>query len=164
VQVVALPGEMGHIARRKAVRLVNRDHCGCPPGVPSFMSGVEGRAIQRAYGWRHAAWGNERRRTVQSPFRRGTMRAESVEVLQALVETGAPSGYEQPVQRLFRQYVGDYAAEVRTDVMGNAIAIAQPDGAPRVMLAGHADEIGFLVQYINDEGYIYFAPVGGWDA
>src|SRR5262249_21928933 len=42
--------------------------------------------------------------------------------------------------------------------------VAQPDGAPRVMLAGHADEIGFLVQYINDEGYIYFAPVGGWDA
>jgi putative aminopeptidase FrvX len=37
-------------------------------------------------------------------------------------------------------------------------------GAPRVMLAGHADEIGFLVRYIDDDGFIYFAPVGGWDA
>jgi putative aminopeptidase FrvX len=92
------------------------------------------------------------------------VREESLRFLKSLVETGAPSGYEQPAQQLFAQYVGDYADAVRSDVMGNAIAVANSGGSPRVMLAGHADEIGFLVRYVNDEGFIYFAPVGGWDA
>ncbi|MBI3910995.1 MAG: M42 family metallopeptidase [Armatimonadetes bacterium] len=92
------------------------------------------------------------------------MREESLEFLKVLVETGAPSGYEQPVQSLFRDYVQPYSESVRIDVMGNAIAALNPDGQPRVMLAGHADEIGFLVRHINDEGYLYFGPVGGWDA
>jgi endoglucanase len=91
------------------------------------------------------------------------VREESLEFLRALVETGAPSGYEQPVQRLFGQYVRDDADEIRTDVMGSVIATANRAGSPRVMLAGHADEIGFLVQYINDDGFLYFATVGGWD-
>ena len=62
------------------------------------------------------------------------MRKESLEFLRALVETGGPSGYEQPVQRLFGQYVRDFAEDVRVDVMGNSIAVANGSGAPRVML------------------------------
>jgi endoglucanase len=91
------------------------------------------------------------------------VRKESLEFLRSLVETGGPSGYEQPVQQLYRQYVGDYADAVRTDVLGNTIAVANSGGTPRVMLAGHADEIGFLVRYVDDDGFIYFGPVGGWD-
>lgn len=92
------------------------------------------------------------------------MREESLAFLKSLVETGAPSGYEQPVQSLFSDYVRPYADSVRVDVLGNAIATRNPEGQPRVMLAGHADEIGFLVRHVNDEGYLYFGPVGGWDA
>jgi putative aminopeptidase FrvX len=92
------------------------------------------------------------------------MREESIALLKQLVETGGPSGFEQPVQSLFRREAARYAEEVTTDVLGNVIATRNPDGRPRLMFAGHADEIGFLVRHINDEGFIYFAPVGGWDA
>ena len=92
------------------------------------------------------------------------MEASGYEFLRALVEAGGPSGYEQPIQQIYRRQAESYGAEVEVDVMGNAIATLNRSGAPRVMLAGHADEIGFLVRYINEEGFIYFAPVGGWDA
>jgi putative aminopeptidase FrvX len=92
------------------------------------------------------------------------MEGPSFEFLRALVEAGGPSGYEQPIQAIFRRQAESYGAEVEIDVLGNAIATVNRSGSPRVMLAGHADEIGFLIRYIDDEGYLYFAPVGGWDA
>lgn len=92
------------------------------------------------------------------------MESASYEFLRALVEAGGPSGYEQPVQAIFKRQAEEYGAEVEIDVLGNAIATVNAEGGPRVMLAGHADEIGFLVRWIDDDGYIYFAPVGGWDA
>jgi endoglucanase len=91
------------------------------------------------------------------------MREESIALLQQLVETGGPSGFEQPVQAIFRREAARYADQVTTDILGNVNATLNPDGRPRLMFAGHADEIGFLVRYVSDEGYIYFAPVGGWD-
>lgn len=83
-----------------------------------------------------------------------------------LVETPSPSGFEQPAQRVWRRELEPLADELRTDVMGNAIArLTGPSPeAPRVMLAGHCDEIGFMVKYIDEQGFIYFAPIGGVDA
>jgi len=92
------------------------------------------------------------------------MRRESLDFLQRLVDTPSPSGFEQPGQSVVREYVSQFADEVRTDVMGNVIAALNPDGRPRVMLAGHCDEIGFMVRYITDEGFIHFSPIGGVDA
>ena len=92
------------------------------------------------------------------------MESTSFEFLRALVEAGGPSGYEQPVQAIFRKQAEEYGAEVEIDVLGNAIAVLNRGGDTRVMLAGHADEIGFLVRFIDEDGYIYFGPVGGWDA
>lgn len=82
------------------------------------------------------------------------------------VEAPSPSGFEQPAQRIWRREVEGVADALRGDVMGNAIAriggsLADP---PRVMLAGHCDEIGFMVSYIDDQGFLYFAPIGGVDA
>jgi endoglucanase len=91
------------------------------------------------------------------------MREESIALLKQLVEAGGPSGFEQPVQALFRTAAARHAEQVTTDLLGNVVAARNPDGRPRLMFAGHADEIGFLVRYVNDEGFIYFAPVGGWD-
>jgi endoglucanase len=91
------------------------------------------------------------------------MRDESLTFLSELVNAPGPSGYEEPVQRVFRAYVAPYTDEVRTDVMGNVIAARNPGGSPRVMLAGHADEIGFQVRYISDEGMLYVGGIGGHD-
>ncbi len=55
------------------------------------------------------------------------------------------------------------ADEVRTDVHGNTICVLNPRGKVRVMLSGHCDQIGFMVKYITEEGYLYFAAIGGFD-
>jgi endoglucanase len=82
------------------------------------------------------------------------------------VEAPSPSGFEQPAQRIWRRELERVADEVHGDVMGNAIARLDGTGveAPRVMLAGHCDEIGFMISYIDDAGFVFFAPIGGVDA
>lgn len=91
------------------------------------------------------------------------MDAAPLEFLQQMLATPSPSGYEQPVQRLVREYLAPYAEEVRTDVHGNVIAVKNAAAPLRAMLTGHADQIGFCVQHIDADGYIYFLPIGGWD-
>jgi putative aminopeptidase FrvX len=82
-----------------------------------------------------------------------------------LIEAPSPSGFEQPAQRVIRKALADVADDVRTDVMGNVVAhVKGPEGAPRLMLAGHCDEIGFMVKYVDDQGFLFFAPIGGVDA
>lgn len=92
------------------------------------------------------------------------MKKASLDFLKALLEVPSPSGFEQPVQEVWRRQMRRYADEVRTDVHGNAIAVLHPGGKPKVMLAGHCDEVGFMVKYVNDEGFIYFAAIGGVDS
>lgn len=92
------------------------------------------------------------------------MRPKSFEFLKALAEAPSPSGYEQPAQKVFREYIRGCADEVKTDVLGNTFGyIRGKKNRPTVMLAGHCDEIGFMVTYIDDNGYVYFAPIGGVD-
>ena len=91
------------------------------------------------------------------------MEAAAKEFFQKILETPSPSGYEQPVQDLVRSYVGEFADEVSTDLHGNVIACCNPGKDLRVMFAGHADQIGLLVTYIDDNGFIYTNTIGGWD-
>ncbi len=88
---------------------------------------------------------------------------ESFDVLKRLVDTPGPSGYEQNVQKIYREEIAPYADSVRTDIIGNVIAERNPSGSPRIMLAGHADEIGFQIRYINEDGFLYFGTIGGHD-
>jgi endoglucanase len=94
------------------------------------------------------------------------MRKESLKFLEQLLDAPSPSGYEQPAQRVFCEYVAPLCDEVTTDVMGNVIARIAGKGKdlPRVMIVGHTDEIGLQVKYIDDRGFLYFAAVGGVDA
>ena len=62
------------------------------------------------------------------------MDESTLHFLKKLVETPSPSGYEQPVQRLFREYTSGIADEVETDILGNVTAALHRDGAPRLML------------------------------
>lgn len=91
------------------------------------------------------------------------MRPDSFEFLKALTEAPSPSGYEQPVQNIFRDRIRNFVDEVQTDVLGNSYGLIKGKGKPIVMLAGHCDEIGFMVKYIDEKGYIYFASIGGVD-
>jgi putative aminopeptidase FrvX len=91
------------------------------------------------------------------------MRAESLQFLKELMDTPSPSGGESLGQKLWLEYVKPFAEELKTDAYGNALAILNPAGRPKVLVSGHVDEIGFQVQYIDEEGFIYFQPVGGPD-
>lgn len=89
--------------------------------------------------------------------------AESREFLERMLAAPSPSGFEQPVQAVVREWAGRHADLVRTDVHGNVIAVKNPGGAPRVLLDGHCDQIGLMVQHIDKDGFLYFLPIGGWD-
>ena len=91
------------------------------------------------------------------------MHDASFSFLKSVLETPSPSGYERPVQDLVRAWAGQYADEMRTDRHGNVIAVLNPGAGPRVMLAGHCDQIGLMVQHIDESGYLYVQPIGGWD-
>jgi endoglucanase len=94
------------------------------------------------------------------------MKDQDFDFLKELVEAPSPSGFEQPAQRIIRRVLAPVADEIRTDVMGNVIArlAGAGENLPRVMLAGHCDEIGFMITYIDDGGFLFFAPIGGVDA
>jgi endoglucanase len=91
------------------------------------------------------------------------MRPESLEFLKSLVNAPSPSGYEQPAAKVYRTYTEGFADQVSTDVNGNVLAVLNPDAPVRIMLAGHMDEIGFLVHYIGEDGVLHFSPIGGHD-
>lgn len=92
------------------------------------------------------------------------MQKEPFAFLKAIEETPSPSGFEQPVQRLIAKRMKPFADVIRTDVHGNLIVGLNPEGSPRVMLAGHTDQIGLMVKYIDENGYIFCVQIGGIDA
>jgi len=87
----------------------------------------------------------------------------SVGFLKRLLDTPGPSGFESLPARLWRDEVKGFADQVDSDVRGNSIAAINPKGSPRLMLAGHIDEIGVQVTHLDDDGFLYFAGIGGWD-
>ena len=92
------------------------------------------------------------------------MRDQSLNFLRDLVEAPSPSGYEHPVAGLYRRYAEPLADGMSTDVHGNVTAVLNPSAPTKIMLAGHMDEIGFILHYIGDEGLIYFSAIGGHDS
>lgn len=91
------------------------------------------------------------------------MDARSKDFLQTLFTTPSPSGFEEPIQDVVRKYIAPKADSVQTDVHGNVIAAKNPDSPFRVMLSGHCDQIGFIINYIDADGFLYFLQLGGWD-
>ncbi|WP_440770862.1 M42 family peptidase [Natronorubrum sp. DTA28] len=92
------------------------------------------------------------------------MDSQSRDFLVELLETPSPSGYETRGQRIWLDYVERFADDVRTDAYGNAIAVHEGDpDAPEVVLTGHADEIGFIVRSIDDDGFVRPGRIGGSD-
>lgn len=77
--------------------------------------------------------------------------------------TPSPSGYEERVLALYTSAISPFVDEVYSDVFGNVIAHKKGNGTKRLMLMAHADEIGLMVTYIDDDGFLYFKEIGGID-
>lgn len=75
--------------------------------------------------------------------------------LKEFIEAPSPSGFEQPAQRIWKKYSTRVCDKVYGDILGNAIGIINERGIPRIMLSGHCDEIGLMVQYITEQGFLY---------
>lgn len=91
------------------------------------------------------------------------MEKPSKQFLVDLLETPGVSGYEQPVQKIVESYSEKFADTSETDLHGNLILARNPGQSTRIMLAGHADQIGLIVSQIDESGMIYTQTVGGWD-
>jgi len=92
------------------------------------------------------------------------MREQSLNFLRTLVNTPSPTGHEVRGQRVWLDYVKKFADETFSDAYGNCVAVLNKGGAPRVMLAAHADEIAMGVNFIDADGFIYVRKMGGIDA
>ena len=92
------------------------------------------------------------------------MREASLNFLKTLVNTPSPVGHETRGQRVWLDYAMQFADETFSDAYGNCVAVLNKGGSPRIMLAGHADEIAMAVNYIDDNGFIYVRRMGGVDA
>ena len=80
------------------------------------------------------------------------MDKERKEYLRSLVESHGTPGFEERVQAVFRARIEDVCDLVTTDVMGSVTGVVNPEGSVRVLLDGHSDEIGFMVNYIDEDG------------
>jgi len=85
--------------------------------------------------------------------------SESLGFLKKLLDTPGPSGFESAPAKVWREQAKQFA-KVTGDVAGNSLAEVNGGGSPTIMLAGHIDEIGVIISYIDDQGYGYIQPIG----
>jgi endoglucanase len=88
---------------------------------------------------------------------------QTPEFLVELLDARSPSGYEFEAQAVVDKWVKSEADAYDKDVMGSRIATVNPDGDPSLLVAGHMDELGLIITHIDDNGFLYFKPVGGID-
>ncbi|RLC82889.1 MAG: M42 family peptidase [Chloroflexi bacterium] len=85
-----------------------------------------------------------------------------IEIIKTLTETYGPSGNEARIRKVIKGFVGKLADEIKVDALGNLIALRKgKGGGKKVMLAAHMDEIGIIVNHIDEKGFLRFSKVGG---
>jgi endoglucanase len=89
--------------------------------------------------------------------------ATDIDLLRELCAAPAPTGFEAPVQELVRRRLAEVAAP-QGDPLGNVWAHVVPEGVPQVVITAHADQIGLIVTYVDENGYVSFDRIGGLDA
>ncbi|MFG6148318.1 M42 family metallopeptidase [Halobacillus sp. B23F22_1] len=88
---------------------------------------------------------------------------ETLQMLKELTDAKGIPGNEREAREVMSRYISPFADEVYTDNLGSLVAKKTGNKkGPRIMVAGHLDEVGFMVTRIDESGYIYFQPVGGW--
>jgi putative aminopeptidase FrvX len=92
------------------------------------------------------------------------MNSEAKQFLLRLLDTPSPTGFESEGQKVWMDYVGRFADSLDNDTYGNAWAtLGRNESSARIMLEAHADEIGFMIQNITDDGFLYVTQIGGSD-
>jgi putative aminopeptidase FrvX len=91
------------------------------------------------------------------------MDKNSRQFLEELLLTPSPTGFERDIQRVVKKHMSPFADSIELDLHGNLIVALNPTAPRRIMLAGHCDQIGFMVKHISNEGFIYIMPLGGVD-
>jgi len=91
------------------------------------------------------------------------MEKDRVAFLHKCMDTICPSGFEEEMSRVWRKEADKFADRTWVDVHGNSFAVVNEAGSPCIMLAGHIDEIGLMITYIDDNGYLSFSEIGSWD-
>jgi putative aminopeptidase FrvX len=81
-----------------------------------------------------------------------------------LLNEPSPSGYEEPVQKIWKNEVSKFCKNITQDSHGNLTAVLNAGNDKSILLVGHSDEIGLIVNYINDDGFVYVLSVGGIEA
>lgn len=87
----------------------------------------------------------------------------NIDLMRSLTQASGIPGCEDEVRVIIAQELESLAKDVRADAMGNVISHIPGSGGPRVVVTAHMDEIGFIVRYIDDSGFIRLQPVGGFD-
>ncbi|UCD45945.1 MAG: M42 family metallopeptidase [Candidatus Bathyarchaeota archaeon] len=89
--------------------------------------------------------------------------SKSLDLMKVMMEAFGPSGFEREVNAICKEYMEEYADDVIVDKLGSVTFLAKGSHErPRLLLAGHTDEIGFIVSSISKEGYLTFNTLGGW--
>lgn len=91
------------------------------------------------------------------------MEQRQLAFLRKLLDSPGPSGYEQAPAHVWRAEAETFADEVWRDVLGNSFARVKREGGPKVIIEGHIDEIGFQITHIDEDGFLWFDQIGGWD-
>ncbi|UOQ85346.1 M20/M25/M40 family metallo-hydrolase [Gracilibacillus salinarum] len=89
------------------------------------------------------------------------MEKERLTFLQELLHTPSPSSLEMQIQKKWMAYVAPFADEIRTDHAGNVVAVRNEAADFHLLLAGHCDEIAFVVNRIDEDGFVYVDKMGG---
>ncbi len=85
-----------------------------------------------------------------------------VELLKKLSNAHGISGYEDEIREIIKDELKDFVDKIEIDPLGNIFCVKKGDSDYKIMLAAHMDEIGFMVKYIDDKGYLRIVPIGGW--
>lgn len=86
------------------------------------------------------------------------------ELIQKLTETYGPSGHEEQIREVIRAEVQTLADEIQVDTLGNLIAVKKGQGGgKKIMLSAHMDEIGVIISYVDEKGFLRVQPIGGLD-
>lgn len=91
------------------------------------------------------------------------MKDNTVSFLEDYVNSISPSGFEGEAAELWKEEAKKFAGKIHGDRHGNSFAVLNEGGDPKVMMAGHTDEIGLMVTQIDENGYLFFTTIGGWD-
>ncbi len=83
------------------------------------------------------------------------------ELIKTLVETNSPSGYENSIRQVIRHNIEPYVDEIKVDALGNLLCVRHKEGALKIMISAHMDEIGLMATHVDQNGFVRFIPLGG---